>query len=48
LSANDGGAKAGGLLDKQVIVSDASFLTLYDLTFHATEQPDSAVFRCSQ
>jgi hypothetical protein len=40
--------KAGGLLDKQVIVSDASFITLYDLTFHVSEQSGSAVFNCSQ
>lgn len=45
---NGGGIRAGGLLGKQVAVSGSSFLVYYDLRFHTTSQPGSAVFTCKR
>jgi hypothetical protein len=45
---NGGGTRAGGLLGKQVAVSGTSFLVYYDLRFHTTTQPGSAVFTCKR
>ncbi len=41
------GAKAGGLLRKQLAVTGTSVLATYQLTFHVSAAPGSAAFSCT-